>query len=141
MISYGICLSLSDLTSLSMIISSYTMLLQMTSFILRPSDVPLYVCTSSLSIHLPVDTHVVLMFGAIVNSLVMNIGVRISLSIILLYNWKVYTPMSGITGYYGNSLFILKVSGKSNWPVVSFTISVALWIFCLENLSIDVSEV
>ena len=101
MISYGICLSLSDLTSLSMIISSYTMLLQMTSFILRPSDVPLYVCTSSLSIHLPVDTHVVLMFGAIVNSLVMNIGVRIS-------------PMSGITGYYGNSLFILKVSGKSN---------------------------
>ena len=49
------------------------MLLQMTSFISWLSNVPSYVCTtSSLSIHLPVDTQVVFMFGAIVNSLVMN---------------------------------------------------------------------
>ena len=99
------------LTSLNMIISSYTVLLQMTSVILWLSNILLYVCTASLYIHLPVDTQVVFMFGAIVNSMVINIGIHISFAIIFLSG---YTPGSGITGSYRNSLFILKVSGKSN---------------------------
>jgi len=35
---------------------------------------------------------------------------------------------------------VLKVSIKSNCPIASFRISVALLIFCLQDLSIDVSE-
>ena len=36
---------------------------------------------------------------------------------------------------------VLKISIKSNFSIVSFRISVALLIFCLEDLSIDVSGV
>ena len=36
---------------------------------------------------------------------------------------------------------VLKMSIKSNFSIVSFRISVALLIFCLEDLSIDVSGV
>ena len=34
---------------------------------------------------------------------------------------------------------VLKMSLKSNFSIVSFRISVALLVFCLEDLSIDVS--
>ena len=36
---------------------------------------------------------------------------------------------------------VLKISIKSNFSIVSFRISVALLVFCLEDLSIDVSGV
>ena len=36
---------------------------------------------------------------------------------------------------------VLKTSIKSNFSIVSFRISVALLVFCLEDLSIDVSRV
>ena len=36
---------------------------------------------------------------------------------------------------------VLKISIKSNFSIVSFGISIALLIFCLEDLSIDVSGV
>ena len=38
-------------------------------------------------------------------------------------------------------MYYLKISTKSNCPIVSCRISVALLVFCLEDLSIDVSEV
>ena len=37
--------------------------------------------------------------------------------------------------------FVLKISIKSNYAIVSFWISVTLLIFCVEDLSIDVSGV
>ena len=55
----------------------------------------MYVPHLSLSIHLSVDTWVVFMFLALVNSVVVTIGVHISFSIILLSG---YTPGNGITG-------------------------------------------
>ena len=36
---------------------------------------------------------------------------------------------------------VLKISMKSNFSMVSFRISVALLVFCLEDLSIDMSGV
>ena len=40
-----------------------------------------------------------------------------------------------------SGFFWMKISIKSNCSIVSFRISVALLIFCLEDLSTDVSEV
>ena len=37
--------------------------------------------------------------------------------------------------------YVLKISIKSNFSIVSFRISVALLVFCLEELSIDVRGV
>ena len=44
-----------------------------------------------------------------------------------------------ILGFFGCN--VLKISTKSNCSIVSFRISVALLILCLEDLSIDVSGV
>ena len=43
------------------------------------------------------------------------------------------------SAFFGCS--VLKISIKSNFSIVSFRISVALLVFCLEDLSIDVSGV
>ena len=64
------------------------------------SSIPLYVCTTSLGIHLLMDIQVVVM--AIVNSAVVNTGVRVSFWTIVLSG---YMPRRGISGLHGNSIF------------------------------------
>ena len=68
------------------------------------SSIPLYICTeSSLSVHLSLNGHIDCFHVlAIVNSAAMNIGVHVSLWIIVLSG---YIPNSGIAGSYGNSIF------------------------------------
>ena len=63
------------------------------------SDIPVYICTASLSIHLSINNLGCLYVLAIVNSAAMNIGVLLSFKIAVLSS---YLPRSGISGSYGN---------------------------------------
>ena len=73
------------------------------SFLFMSGGIPLYVyTTSSLSVHLLMDNLCCFRVLAIVNSAAVNIGVCISLQIIVLSG---YMPRSGIAGSYGNSIF------------------------------------
>ena len=76
---FRICLSLSDLTLLSMIISVSIHVTAdgIISFSLWLSSIPLYICTtSSLPIHPSVDIEVFYVL-AVVNNAAMNIGVHV----------------------------------------------------------------
>ena len=84
MISYSICLSLSDLFHLAQCPPSLSMLLQMAKFhyFLWLSSIPLYIYTIIFFIHSSVDG----LLGcvrtlAIINNAAMNIGVHVSFQI------------------------------------------------------------
>ena len=85
------------------------------SLFLWPSSIPLYLCTTSLFIHLSMDIYVVSMSGLLWIEL--NIGVPISLWVIVLSE---YMARSGISGSHGNSifcfLFYFKTSCRLNIP-------------------------
>ena len=66
------------------------------------SDIPVYICTASLSIHLSINNLGCLYVLAIVNSAAMNIGVHISFQTMVFFG---YMPWSGIAGSYGSSTF------------------------------------
>ena len=69
------------------------------------SDIPVYVYTTSLSIHLSMNNLSFLYVLAIVNSAVMNIGVHVSFQTMV---FSRYMPRSGIAGSYGSSFSCLR---------------------------------
>ena len=92
------------LTSLSMILSRFIhgAANGIISF-LWLSSIPLYICTTSLSIHVSMDLgcfHVLVT----VNSAALNIRVHLSFWI-RIFIFSGYMPKSGIAGSYGNSVF------------------------------------
>ena len=115
MISYSICLSLSDLFHLAQCPPSLSMLLQMAKFhyFLWLSSIPLYIYTIIFFIHSSVDG----LLGcvrtlAIINNAAMNIGVHVSflsfqISVFVCLVFFGYRPRSGIAGSYGSSIFSL----------------------------------
>ena len=78
------------------------MLLQMALFhsSLRLSNTTLYICTTSLFIHLLMDICVASMSWLL--WIAMNIGVHVSFWIMVFFG---YMPRSGIAGSYGNYIF------------------------------------
>ena len=69
------------------------------------SGIPVYVYTTSLSIHLSMNNLSFLYVLAIVNSAVMNIGVHVSFQTMV---FSRYMPRSGIAGSYGSSFSCLR---------------------------------
>ena len=108
MISYGICLSLSDLLCLvwSLILSLLLPMALFHSFLWLSNNSIMCIHTHfTVFIHASVDGHLggfhVL---TVVNSAAMNIEVHIYFQIIVLSR---YMPQSGITGSYDNSIFYI----------------------------------
>ena len=66
------------------------------------SDIPVYICTASLSIHLSMNNLGCLYVLAIVNSAAVNIGVHVSFQTMVFSRCM---PRSGIAGSYGSSIF------------------------------------
>ena len=104
-LAYGSCFSLSDLLHSVWQTLGPSTSLQINQFhsFLWLSNIPLYICATSLSIHSSVDGplgcfHVL----ASVNSAVMNIVVHESFWIMV---FSRYMPSSGIAGSYGKSIF------------------------------------
>ena len=108
MISYGICLSLSDLLCLvwSLILSLLLPMALFHSFLWLSNNSIMCIHTHfTVFIHASVDGqlggfHVL----TVVNSAAMNIEVHIYFQIIVLSR---YMPQSGITGSYDNSIFYI----------------------------------
>ena len=101
------------LTSLDMIISRPSMLLQMASFHpLWLSNISLYICITSLSI--PVNGYLgCFHILAVGNSAAVNIGVHVSFWNIV---FSVNMPRSGIVGSYDRSLFSVLKEPPSSSP-------------------------
>ena len=106
MISYYICLSLSDLTSLGMIISRFICvapngIINISFFLM--TNTPLYIYYI-FSIHSSISEHLGCFHVlAIINNAAINTEVHVSFQIIALSG---YMPRSGIAGSYGSSIFI-----------------------------------
>ena len=91
------------LTSLSVISeSTHVDANGITSFFLWLSNIPLCVCTTSLSIHLLMGHLGCFHVLATVNSAARNIEIRVSFQSMV---FSRYMPRSGIAGSYGNSIF------------------------------------
>ena len=105
MISYYICLSLSDLTSLGMIISRFICvapngIINISFFLM--TNTPLYIYYI-FSIHSSISEHLGCFHVlAIINNAAINTEVHVSFQIIALSG---YMPRSGIAGSYGSSIF------------------------------------
>ena len=92
------------LTSLSMIISRSVHVAAngIISFILQMSNIPLYICTISLSIPLLMDIQVVSILGDCKQCCSEHCGVLPQIKV-----FSGYKPRSGIAGTYGSSIFSL----------------------------------
>ena len=102
MISYDVCLSLSDLLHSVWQSLGPSMLLWMALFLFY-GWVILHLYMYHIFIHSSVDGHLGCFHVlAIVNSAAVNIGVHVSFRILVLSG---YMPRSGIAGSYGNSIF------------------------------------
>ena len=104
MVSYGICLSLSDFLHLVWSSLGSSTLLQRAGFhsFLWLSNIPLYICTTSaLSIQLLIDIYVVSM-SWLLWIVLQEQGMHVSFWNIVLPG---YRPKNGIPGSYGSSIF------------------------------------